>query len=166
MDPSMEVVTWYNASAGFVHMTEIVRLVFIILVIVLCAVTAFVITNALLISVAERTVEIGTMRALGAQKNFVSTIFVTESMILSLGFGFLGIVLAIGILAGLGAVGLQFPDAFMAAMFGSSQLKPVLSFASVFTSLGILTAVGFIASLYPTRMALRLRPVEALGRSA
>lgn len=166
MDPSMEVVTWYNASAGFVHMTEIVRLVFIILVIVLCAVTAFVITNALMISVAERTVEIGTMRALGAQKNFVSTIFVTESMILSLGFGLLGIVFALAILGGLGAMGLHFPDAFMAAMFGSSQLNPVLSVSSVFISLGILCAVGFAASLYPTRMALRLRPVEALGRSA
>jgi ABC-type lipoprotein release transport system permease subunit len=164
LNPRMEVTTWYGASGGFVYMTEIVRLLFLILVIILCFVTAFVIMNALLISIAERTVEIGTMRALGGQKSFVLRVFVTESMVLTFGFGLIGILAAVLVVWGFNLSPIAINDGFTAAMFGSARLQPTISLSSIVWSLLILTVVGLLSSVYPTYKALKLTPVEALSR--
>jgi len=164
LNPNLEVVSWYGASGGFVHMTETVRIIFMVLVVILCMVIVFVITNALLISIAERTVEIGTMRALGGSAAFVRKLFITESMVLSLGFGAVGIIVALLVIHLVGQSGIRIDDGFNAAMFGSSRLNPVVSLASVVMSLVVLVGVGLCSSLYPVSVALKLRPVEALGR--
>ena len=102
--------------------------------------------NVMLVSVTERTREIGIRKSLGAKRKDIMFQFLIESMVLSLAGGLIGVItgLVFGRVAIL--VGAQFsPDIFM-----------------IFVSVGVSMAVGLIFGILPARRAAGLRPVEAL----
>lgn len=103
--------------------------------------------NIMLVSVTERTREIGIRKALGAKTKSIMMQFLSESAIITLIGGLIGITL--GVLGAYGVckvVNFQF----------SVQLSVVL-IASLFSS-----AVGIIFGVYPARKAAKLSPIEAL----
>jgi len=117
-------------------------------------VAGFGIANTMLMSVVERTREIGTMKAIGATKGKIMRIFLTEASLVGFIGGIIGIVfglLAYSIIAGFSykIVGISLP-AVIASPF---LLIFVLCFA-VF--------VGAVSGLYPAWYAAKLNPVEAL----
>lgn len=103
--------------------------------------------NIMLVSVTERTREIGTRKALGATNNNIRIQFVVESMIICLIGGIIGIIL--------GAV---------MGYVGSSLLSaPTLpSLKSIVLSVGFSLAVGVFFGYYPANKAAKLDPIEAL----
>ncbi|MGE5676150.1 MAG: ABC transporter permease [Mycobacterium leprae] len=107
------------------------------------------IMNIMLVSVSERTREIGIRKAIGAKNRDVMLQFLVEALILSLTGGAIGI--------GLG-------------MAGASGLSKVMSFqtkvttGSILLSFGFSMAVGLIFGLYPAYRASNLDPIEALRR--
>lgn len=103
--------------------------------------------NIMLVSVTERTREIGIRKALGARTGSVLVQFLAESAMISLLGGLIGIVLGV-----LGAVGVCSLVGFTASV----NISTVLG-ASVFSS-----AVGIFFGIYPARKAARLSPIEAL----
>ena len=105
------------------------------------------IMNIMLVSVTERTREIGIRRALGARRNDILAQFLLESLVLSAAGGLLGVCL--GIAAAL-AIGM-FSDLPVSIMPWSVGL------AFLFSGL-----VGVIFGLYPAQKAASLRPVDAL----
>ncbi len=103
--------------------------------------------NIMLVSITERTREIGTRKALGATNASIRIQFITESMIICLIGGMIGVALGIG-LGALGAHLMGYPaKASMGSIFGS-----------LFFSLGIGVFFGF----YPAEKAARMNPIEAL----
>ncbi len=106
------------------------------------------IMNVMLVSVTERTREIGVRLALGARELDVIGQFLMEAVILSAGGGLLGI--AVGILSIPLASNLN---------RGMALLDP----GSIPLAFGISLAVGVMFGLYPAARAARLKPVEALG---
>jgi putative ABC transport system permease protein len=106
-----------------------------------------VIMNIMLVSVTERTREIGVRKSLGARQGDIMMQFLVESVILSMTGGLLGVVgaavLAIVLTAGLGA---------------TLKISAVYVILAIFVS----TAVGVISGWYPARRAARLDPVVAL----
>ncbi len=106
-----------------------------------------VIMNIMLVSVTERTREIGIRKSLGARQNDIMLQFLTESVILSLAGGLIG-------LAGGALVALA-----LSALFGAT-LKITLPY--VFLSIFVSSTVGIISGWYPARRAARLDPVVAL----
>ncbi len=105
------------------------------------------IMNIMLVSVTERTREIGIRLAIGAQESQVLLQFLVEAVVLSL-FG--GVV---GILVGLG----------LAALASSAMTIPfVLNPAIVVIAFGFSAAVGVIFGFFPARRAARMNPIEAL----
>jgi putative ABC transport system permease protein len=106
-----------------------------------------VIMNIMLVSVTERTREIGVRKSLGARQSDIMMQFLVESVIMSMTGGVLGVaaaaLLGIALSAGLGT---------------TLKLSPLYIILAIFVS----TAVGIISGWYPARRAARLDPVVAL----
>ena len=105
------------------------------------------IMNIMLVSVTERTREIGIRKAIGAKKQDILAQFMTEAVVLSFMGGLTGIILSFLILA----VGNTFVDS-------SLNISPVICMISLIFS----AAVGIVFGLYPANKAANLKPVEAL----
>jgi putative ABC transport system permease protein len=106
-----------------------------------------VIMNTMLVSVTERTREIGVRKALGARRRDVLIQFLVEAVTLSLSGGALGVGLGIGLALLVGAV---------------SPLPSAVSGVAVVLGLAMSALVGVFFGVYPAARAARLDPVEAL----
>jgi putative ABC transport system permease protein len=108
------------------------------------------IMNVMLVSVSERTPEVGLLKALGATHRQVLAIFLAEAVLLSTTGGLLGLGVALAIGAG---TGMAFP---------AVDISPP-SWA-VYSSLGLSVGAGALFGVLPARRASRLDPVAALGK--
>ena len=105
------------------------------------------IMNIMLVSVTERTREIGIRKALGATYNVIVTQFLIEAVVISLMGGIIGIIFGIG--------ASQLISRF-------SGMSTVLSIPTIFLSFGFSIAIGLVFGVYPARKAARLNPIDAL----
>ena len=119
--------------------------------IVTLALGAIGVINIMLVSVSERTREIGLRKALGATNRSILIHFFLEGLLLTLGSGLLGMAF-IGGLMQLGS-GVQGPQGF-----DPPKIVPMTAILAI----GCLTFAGVIAGLYPARKAAMMQPVEAL----
>ena len=131
---------WENISKGI--FAALIGIVSISLV-----VGGIVIMNIMLVSVTERTREIGIRKALGATRGNILWQFLVESITLSSIGGVLGIALG-------------FVAAALVAYF--SPLPYAIKMWSIFVGLGVTFAVGVFFGAYPAAQAARLDPIEAL----
>jgi putative ABC transport system permease protein len=115
------------------------------------ALGAIGVINIMLVSVTERTREIGLRKALGATNRSILLQFFLEGLLLTLGSGLIGMLFAGALMAALGTV--RGPSGF-----DPPKLVPM----SAILAIGSLTLAGVIAGLYPARQAAMLQPVEAL----
>jgi putative ABC transport system permease protein len=115
------------------------------------ALGAIGVINIMLVTVSERTREIGLLKALGATNRSILLQFFLEGIMITLFSGFIGMGLAAGLMAVLGTQ--QGPGGF-----DPPKLVPM----SAILAIGSLTLAGVIAGLYPARKAAMLQPVEAL----
>jgi ABC-type antimicrobial peptide transport system permease subunit len=122
------------------------------------AVAAIGVVNTMVMSILERTREIGVMRAVGAKRSTVSLLFTFEASLL----GFWGGVF--GVAAGYGLT--RIANVFINKQLASQSLSvrdiiglPLWLMAAV---VGIATLIGLLAGLYPARRAAKLNPVDAL----
>jgi hypothetical protein len=107
--------------------------------------------NIMLVSVTERTREIGIRKAVGARRADILTQFLVESAALSLLGGLIGIALGWGIAAGIGRVQL-----------GGNSITPVVGVDSMLLATAFSAAIGLFFGIYPAMRAASLAPVEAL----
>ena len=101
--------------------------------------------NIMLVSVTERTREIGIRKAVGARRSDILTQFLTEAVLVSLIGGLTGVLL--------GVVGSQFEIA---------GVHPAIATYSIFLAFGAAVLTGLFFGTYPAGRAARLRPIEAL----
>jgi len=105
------------------------------------------IMNIMLVSVSERTREIGIRKAVGAGRGAILLQFLIESLAISLLGGVIGLLLAVGLL-------MLLQNAF--------SMPFALSAGVIQMALGFSVAIGVIFGLYPANRASKLRPIEAL----
>jgi putative ABC transport system permease protein len=113
---------------------------------------ALVVFNTMLMSINERTREIGILLALGWQRNTLIKLIIFESILLSLIGGLIGILLGISL-----AVGLE----HLELMRG--KIDAIFSIPFFFTVLGLSLLLGMAGGLYPALKASRLHPASALS---
>jgi ABC-type antimicrobial peptide transport system permease subunit len=111
------------------------------------------IMNIMLVSVTERTREIGIRKAVGAKRNDILMQFLTEALTVTVGGGLLGIA------AGVGAA--EFMNGRDIAGLGNN-VQTVISWTSVVVAFAVSAAIGVFFGLYPAQRAAGLRPIEAL----
>lgn len=124
-----------------------------------------VIMNALVISVLERSVEIGTMRGLGAGAGFIRRLFVAESMVLTVGAAIVGLLGGALLANGLSKAGIVLTNPLLVSLFGGPTVRPVPTFSSALYHLGLAAIVGALAWIYPVSLAMRIQPVVAMNGS-
>lgn len=105
------------------------------------------IMNIMLVSVTERTREIGVRKALGATYSVIVTQFLIEAVVISLMGGIIGIILGIGSSKLIGL---------------ASGMSTVISIATIVMSFAFSMAIGLIFGIYPARKAAKLNPIDAL----
>ncbi len=120
------------------------------------------IVNAMLMSVHERTREIGTIRALGMRRSVVVRLFILEGLALGIVAAALGVALGGGIVVFYGAKGIPMNTITLAWMAGGDQLFPLLRPASAARAALAIVALSTLAAIYPAFTASRLEPREAL----
>lgn len=103
--------------------------------------------NIMLVSVTERTREIGIRKAIGARTGHILFQFLTESVIISCIGGILGLIFGIAGAYGLGSI---------------AGISPYISPGTVIIAILFSSAVGIFFGIYPARKAARLDPIEAL----
>lgn len=153
---------WEVAAGPFATTADVIRTVFNVAIIVIGIVAIIIMMNTLVISVMERTSEIGTMRALGAQKSFVRRMFTYEILVITTVFGAIGIALALAIIGILHLIGIPATNTFLTVLFAGPELKPVASMVSIVGGLLIVCAIGLVAHIYPVSVALRIQPIRAI----
>jgi putative ABC transport system permease protein len=157
-----QAVDWKAASGGFGSIADTLQIVFNVLILIIAVVAVIIIMNTLVISVIERTGEIGTMRALGAQKRTVRRMFVFETLSISFVFGLIGLALGTIVIGILNVTGVAAPNQFFQILFGGEVLHPSLPLSSLLYALAVILAIGAVASLYPVAVALKIQPVQAI----
>jgi putative ABC transport system permease protein len=153
---------WEIAAGPFATSADVIRTVFNVAIIVIGIVAIIIMTNTLVISVMERTSEIGTMRALGASRSAVWRMFLYEVLSITAVFGALGVLVSLAMIGILNAIGIEATNTFLTVLFAGKVLRPVVSFSSIVGAVVIVTAVGFLAHLYPVTVALRVQPIKAI----
>ena len=137
---------WKSATQGIYAATVLVTAISLL-------VGGVVVMNIMLVSVTERTAEIGVRKALGAKHRDILRQFLVESVILSSFGGALGVVGAAVFAKGLGAI--------LGNIMSADFVAPIRLWA-VLLAVAVSSVVGLVAGLYPARRAARLDPISAL----
>lgn len=158
----IEAYGWAKAIGGIGYLIRAMNLAFTIVILIVSAVSVIIIMNTLVVSVLERSSEIGTIRALGGRKSFVWSMFMSESLILSLFFGFLGIALASLLIYFLNRSRIPVNNDILQVLISAKTLRIDPSLAVNLQSFGVTILVGFAAHLYPVQVALKVSPRKAM----
>ncbi len=105
------------------------------------------IMNIMLVTVTERTREIGLRKALGAKKKIITAQFLLEAMMITFVGGIIGVVLGIGV---------------SSVLSHSMGLPFTFSLPSILLAFGVSAAIGVLFGWYPAQKAAKLQPIDAL----
>ncbi len=153
---------WLAAAGPYGQSVDVIRIVFTIAIIILSIVAVIIIMNTFVISVIERTGEIGTMRAIGAGRGFIRRLFAAEALVLAGIFSLLGAGLGTIVTLVLRALRIKAGNPFLEVLFGGTYLSPFVTPFNFFSALLAMLLVGYLAHLYPVSVALRIQPVRAM----
>ena len=115
--------------------------------------------NIMLVSVTQRTREIGVQKALGAQRRYILTQFLAEALTITFMGGVLGVILAYAVALSVGRLTLY--SAF-AKNGEAGDIRLIIAPGTLIASTLILGAVGLVSGMIPALRASRLDPIEAL----
>ena len=115
------------------------------------------IMNIMLVSVTERTKEIGVRRALGATPKMIISQILTESLILTFVSGMVGVIFSVGIIALANNILDSLPNKDE-IMF----VNPAVDLGTIGIAFAILIGSGLLAGFIPAQMAINVKPIDAL----
>ncbi|HKL86227.1 MAG TPA: FtsX-like permease family protein [Treponemataceae bacterium] len=140
-----------------------VKILFNVAIFILGFVSIIIIMNTLVISVMERTGEIGTMRALGARKAFVTKLFIAETSFITLVFGAIGLAAGSSLILVLNRLGIPTDNDALRYLGGGGILRPTISAQPVILSLSLMAVIALFSWIYPVLIALKVSPLKAIS---
>jgi ABC-type lipoprotein release transport system permease subunit len=163
--PGIKILTWRDLNSLILEAVGTARAFYYVIYFIVILVVAVLIANTLLMSVFERTREMGILAALGMKRRQIMLMFLFEAIILALAGIALGLVLGFAVVAYLARVGLGFSEDAMASVegfaYGSRMYAEFAPGEAIVLSLFMFVVVTLV-SLYPAWYAARLEPVKAL----
>ncbi len=161
-DWPVEAVNWRSSAGSTAFYLYILRLILNIGIIIILGAGFIVVNNTLVINVLDRIREIGTMRAIGANKRYITKECAAETMIMAVIAGFVGCIFGIIASQVLSAVHVTFSNDFLVQLFGGSVLSTSVSPSNLCGAFALSLFIGLIAWIYPLINAIRVNPVEAM----
>jgi putative ABC transport system permease protein len=154
--------TWEDMGGPFIGGVMLTRFIASITDLIMALIVAAGIANTALMSVFERTREVGTLRAVGARRARVLSLFLLEAGLLGAGGAAAGALLGAGIVAVLGRIGIPAFSEAQRYSYGGDYLFPVIDWSDVARVPVLMLVVCVLAALGPAVMAARMRPAESL----
>lgn len=159
LDPDLTVQTWVEL-AGFLRDSLILQnVIFNLVLFIVFSIMISAIVNTSLMTVMERTREIGTLMALGYRRIHITLQFLIESVVIGLIGGMAGMILAVSILLYLNVKGLVFA---LPGQTVATVLYPSVSIWFLINVFFLALASALVASFIPAYRASKMRPVQAL----
>jgi ABC-type lipoprotein release transport system permease subunit len=158
----LQIVTYLEMNDMILQMEEFSHSYMIVIYLIVLAITATVIVNTLIMSVFERTREIGILSAIGMKGLRIMSMFFVESGFLAIGGIILGMILGGLLVYYASTVGFYFGDVGATDLMIGERIYAYLTFKDAFTLTILTFIVAIFAALYPAIMAARLEPVEAM----
>lgn len=163
-DPNDTQALWVrNSQRDFIQTMKIFNgiTIFVTIIGIFTLIAGIVgVSNIMLVSVKERTREIGIRKALGAPPASILKSVILEAIIITTLFGYVGMMMGIGLTE---AVNYILEKSAAGAPDGMSVFKnPTVELSYVLISTGILIVSGVIAGYMPARRAVRIKPIEAM----
>jgi ABC-type lipoprotein release transport system permease subunit len=159
---NLEIKTWKDLNALFVDYEAMAQSYISIFYMIILAISASVIINTLIMSVYERTREIGILSAIGMRSGRIMMLFLAESSMLAVGGVVMGLV--IGVLATLyfNVNGFYIGNMGLSGMMITDTIYAKLTTDNLINLTIMTFVVTLLSGLYPAVMASRMQPVAAL----
>lgn len=159
---NLEIKTWRDLNALFVEYETMAESYIGIFYMIILAISASVIINTLIMSVYERTREIGILSAIGMRGNRIMMLFLAESSMLAIGGVLMGLV--IGVLATLyfNRNGFYIGNMGLSGIMITDTIYAKLTMDNLINLTIMTFVVTILSGLYPAVMASRMQPVAAL----
>lgn len=158
----LKVVSWQKAAGLLGQLIFVAKAVLFFFVAVIFVIAMVIINNAVMMATLQRTKTIGTMRAIGAQRGFVLSMVLLETLVLGLAFGLAGMGLGSGVMSMLGKRGIAAPNDIMYFFFSGPKLLPTLSVGNLIAAFVIIVVVSSVSTLIPALIATRVSPLRAM----
>jgi putative ABC transport system permease protein len=157
-----EARTWEEMGGPFVGGMTLTRFVADIMDMVMTLIVAAGVLNTALMSVFERTREVGTLRAFGARRSRVLVLYLAEAVLLGLGAAAMGGALGAVAVVFFGRYGIPAFSEAQRYSYGGDYLFPTLDWTTVITVPALMILVCVVAAFGPAVMAARMRPADSL----
>ena len=158
----LKAISWQEASGFIGQLVMAFQAVLVVLVLIIFLVALVIISNALVMATLQRVQEIGTLRAVGAQRRFILAMLMFESIGVGIIFGGLGAGLGATLVAIIGKVGIPAPNDVSYFFFSGPRLHLTLATSNLIRALIIVFVVSGVSSFYPAWLAMRVSPRQAM----
>lgn len=158
----IEAVNWRIAAGPTAQYVYYLRVVLLIGVFVILFAGLIVVTNTLVINVLDRTKEIGTMRALGANKRNIAFLCMSETLILTILSVIISCVFSFLIILFMQKFPITLNNMFFEQLFGSKKLVPQLTLSNIGFGFLIAILIGLFSWILPVIEALKILPIKAM----
>lgn len=154
---------WSSSVGGSAKLAWFLQLLFNIGLLFVSFGAAIIATNALLLSVLERTGEIGSLRAMGATRTRISVMIFLETLMVVFGSALIGILIGRLGTEWLNAKEIVIDNPYIKILFGGEPVRGEITLQSVAGHLAAAFFLTIISMLYPLKRALGISPVEAMA---
>jgi ABC-type lipoprotein release transport system permease subunit len=160
---TLKAIDWQQASGLIGQFVNLTRMVLYVAILIIFVIALVIINNALVMATLERVKEIGTLRAIGAQRRVILAMLVIESIVVGLIFGGLGALIGGVIVSVVGKIGIPAKSDVMFFFFSGPRLYPFIGTSNVVAAFVIVLLVSAFSSFYPAWIAMRVTPRQAMA---
>lgn len=163
--PAVWVINWDAAAGVLGQFIAFFRVALVLIVFVVGLIAIIIMMIGVTIATLQRTQVIGTMRAIGAQREFVLGMVLVETLVLGIVFAAIGIGVGAGIVTWLGATGIPAFRDELYFFFSGPKLLPSLTGSSILFAAVMILGASFVSVLVPALIAIKISPLQAMQAS-
>jgi putative ABC transport system permease protein len=160
----VKTASWKEASSFFANVADIIQSIIYGATFLIFLIVVFILMNTLIISVLERTGEVGTLRALGGEKGFITSIFISEALLLNGCAALVGMVGSVIVILAISASGgLPLPEIMSQYLIGGGDLRLMVFARPFIEAMFLILVISALATVYPIRVATAIAPLKAMA---
>lgn len=159
---TLKAIDWQAAAGLIGQFVNVIRIVLYVAILIIFLIALVIINNALVMATLERVKEIGTLRAIGAQRRFILAMLVVESIVVGFIFGGLGAGLGVLLVTVVGKIGIPAKSDVWFFFFSGPRLYPFIGTSNIIAAFAIVLLVSAFSSFYPAWIAMRVTPRQAM----